>query len=109
MRLHSHRPANEIRQLIFDRPAVPVAQLARLCGLTVQQVAGYRAAHTLKTRRQASRPTSPRAVTLIPHHLKAQLQAARTRTEGALKQSLTRALHVNAMIAKTLKALDRQL
>lgn len=109
MRYQFIRAADDLRQLILDRPAVPVAQLARLCGLTIQQVAGYRAAHTLKTRRQASRPTSPHAVTLIPQHLKAQLQAARRRTEGALKNSLTRALHANAMIAKTLEALDRQL
>lgn len=109
MRYQPNRTADELRQLILDRPTVYTADLARLCGLTIQQVAGYRAAHTRKTQRQASRPTSPHAVTLIPQHLKAQLQAARTRTEGALKHYLTRALHTNAMIAKTLKALDRQL
>jgi hypothetical protein len=40
MRLYPDRPADEIRQLILDRPTVPVADLARLCGITIQQVAG---------------------------------------------------------------------
>lgn len=109
MRHYPDHSAHEIRQIILDRPTVPVATLARLCGLTIQQVAGYRAAHTLKMQRRASRPPSWHAGPLIPHDLKAQLQAAHAQTEGALKTSLTHALHAQALIAKILKALDRRL
>lgn len=100
MRRPPTRPADTIRRLILDRPTVPVADLARLCGLTIQQVAGYRAAQTLKRQRRA---------TVTPHRLKAQLRTARRRAEGPLQRSLTTALQTTALVAKTLKALNRYL
>src|SRR5574337_1397478 len=67
MRLHPDRPADELRRLILHQPTVPAAALARLCGLTIQQVAGYRAAHTLRASRTADPHNAPRTPT-TPHN-----------------------------------------
>jgi len=130
MRLFPNRLASEIRLQILDRPTTPAEHLARLCGITIQQVAGYRAAHTLKTQRQRSingrpasrqitarppqptptrRSTATRPAGPLPRALKAQFATARKRAEHSMAGYLKQALKTTALIAKTLKAVDRHL
>lgn len=134
MRHHIDIPADELRRLILSRPTVSAARLASVCGITIQQVAGYRAAHTLKAQRQRLASSSPRraptphipitrhqkpakphrssarrANAAIPQRLIRRLQTARRRAEYSLKGYLTKALRATELIAKTLKLLDSRL
>src|SRR5574337_415439 len=125
MRLHPDRPADELRRLILHQPTVPAAALARLCGLTIQQVAGYRAAHTLRASRTADphnaprtpttphntanpqvttrRRSSPAASLHLPLHLKQRVYTAKRRARRSMKRYLTQALRATDLIANTLK------
>lgn len=134
MRYHTDRTADALRRLILSRPTVSAAHLARICGITIQQVAGYRAAHTVKTQRarpasssprgtspprapttqhrrpaQSHRTSTGRANTRIPQRLAAQLRTARKRAEHSLTGYLTKALRASTLIATTLETLDRRL
>jgi len=125
---------SEARSVVLAHPTMPTDELAHLCGLLPQQVAGYRAAYTVKMdkmrRAQDSRdqphlplssPTpspsstrlrssarSPRPAThsTSSQPLPAHVQAALLRATRSLASSLTKALRATTLIASALEDLD---
>jgi len=87
-----------LRQILISSTE-PSAVLARRYGLRIQQVAGYRAAATLKRRQRVRLPKRPTA---------GHSQEARGALDAATRY-LRQALRAVALVGKTLNDLERYL
>lgn len=111
---------DELRRLILKHPDLPASELAAMYQLRPIQVAGYRAAETIRQRQQAASRSMPRPArrrtarhsTLslrTPKCLVKQLAHMRKRVTVYMKQDIARLNQKRLRLQRFLEKLDRHL